>query len=65
MKNLCQELAGETDRQEVIRLRTDVNAVRQRCTDLAERYNANASKLNKGLFRSWNLPAALDPDAGL
>lgn len=52
-------LAAETDAQERQRLRIDMTAQQASCRDLARKYNADAEKLNKGLFRSRDLPETL------
>lgn len=52
-------LAEATDPAERSRLTMELAAQRQSCRDLANQYNADAQKLNRGLFRSNNLPVAL------
>lgn len=52
-------LAAETDPAERRRLRIDAGAVQQSCRDIAARYNADASKMNKAVFRH-DAPEALD-----
>lgn len=56
-KNL---LTAEPDAQEKSRLRIDMAAIQQSCRDLARRYNANAEKMNRGIFRERSLPANLN-----
>lgn len=60
VKQYKQLLASETDTQERSRLRVDLAAIQQSCRDLSNRYNANAAKLNRGIFRSKNLPEQLN-----
>lgn len=52
-------LSGETDAKERSRLNIELAAISQSCRDLATRYNATAEKVNKAIFRSNDLPAAL------
>lgn len=42
---------------------TDLNGVRQTCRSLAQRYNADSLKLNRGAFKSNGLPETLDAQA--
>lgn len=53
-------LADELTGAERNRLRIDLTAMQQVCRELAEQYNANSRKLNKGIFRGWSLPETLD-----
>lgn len=53
-------IAEETDLGEKARLRTELSAMKQSCRELAQGYNADASKLNRALFRDRNLPEQLD-----
>ena len=53
----------ETDSAERGRLRMEMAAMQQSCRDLANRYNADAAKLNRGLFRSKSLPETLEAGA--
>lgn len=53
--------AAETDPQEKARLRIEMAAVQQSCRDLSRRYNANAAKMNRGIFRERILPDQLNP----
>jgi hypothetical protein len=48
------------DKNEKARTRIDMAAIQQSCRDLAQRYNVNAEKLNRGIFRSNNLPESLN-----
>lgn len=50
----------EKDPDERRRLRTEFAAVQMSCRGLVNDYNANAAKLNRGLFRDRNLPTQLD-----
>lgn len=52
--------ASESDPQERSRLRIEMAAVQQSCRDLSRRYNANASKMNRGIFRERSLPEQLN-----
>lgn len=52
--------ADESDPQERSRLRIEMAAIQQSCRDLSRRYNANASKMNRGLFRERSLPDQLN-----
>lgn len=52
--------ATETDPQEKVRLRIEMAAIQQSCRDLSRRYNANSSKMNRGLFRERSLPDQLN-----
>ncbi|MDE2471847.1 MAG: hypothetical protein KGL35_24765 [Bradyrhizobium sp.] len=51
---------SETDPQEKSRLRIDMAAIQQSCRDLSRRYNANADKMNRGIFRERSLPDQLN-----
>ncbi len=42
---------------------TDLNGARQTCRSLAQRYNADSQKLNRGSFKAKNLPETLDANA--
>jgi hypothetical protein len=53
-------LGAETDAQEKSRLRIDMAAIQQSCRDLSRRYNANSEKMNRGIFRSHDLPDQLN-----
>ena len=53
----------ETDSAERGRLRMEMAAMQQSCRDLANRYNADAAKLNRGLFRSKSLPETIEAGA--
>jgi hypothetical protein len=52
----------ETDPAEKNRLRTEFAAVQQSCRELANKYNANATKINRGIFKDPRgvLPTSLD-----
>lgn len=52
--------ANETDQQERSRLRIEMAAIQQSCRDLSRRYNANAAKMNRGIFRERSLPDQLN-----
>jgi hypothetical protein len=51
---------GEADPQERSRLRIEMAAIEQSCRDLSRRYNANAAKMNRGIFRERSLPDQLN-----
>lgn len=53
-------LAEETNASEKSRLRIEVAAIQQSCRDLAAKYNANASKMNRNIFRA-DAPDSLSP----
>lgn len=56
-----KKLSGdETDQQERSRLRIEMAAIQQSCRDLSRRYNANAAKMNRGIFRERSLPDQLN-----
>lgn len=55
-------LSGETDPNELRRLRTELGAMQQSCRELSTEYAANSSKLNKQFFKSKNLPETLNPE---
>jgi hypothetical protein len=52
----------ETDPAEKSRLRTEFAAIQQSCRELANKYNANATKINRGIFKDPRgvLPSSLD-----
>lgn len=50
---------GVTDASERSRLATELSAIRQSCRDLATRYNANATKTNKAIFKGREAPEEL------
>lgn len=52
-------LSSETDKDEKYRIRTELAAMQQTCRDLATKYNANSEKMNKSIFKGWELPATL------
>lgn len=54
-------LANETDPGEKNRLRIELAAQQQSCRELAERYNANATKSNRSLFMGKTAPHELNP----
>lgn len=55
-----QTLAEATDPAEKTRLRIEINAISQACRELANRYNANATKTNKSIFMGREAPESLD-----
>jgi hypothetical protein len=56
-------LAAETDAVEKTRLRIDMAAMQSSCRDLANKYNANSAKANRGIFRGTSLPENLNSGA--
>lgn len=56
-------ISATNDPAELSRLRMELAAQRQSCRELANNYNADAQKLNRGLFRDNNLPANLEVTA--
>jgi len=59
---LKSQLEAETDKEERVMLRTELNGVRQVCREVAAGYNANSEKINRNLFKSNSLPYSLDPE---
>lgn len=54
-------MAGaEADQQERNRLRIEMAAIQQSCRDLAQKYNANANKVNKSIFMGTSVPTNLN-----
>lgn len=53
-------LKGESDKAEANRLRIELAAIQQSCRDLANRYNANASKMNRNIFMGTTVPNSVD-----
>jgi hypothetical protein len=51
---------ADVDQQEKNRLRIEVAAIQQSCRDLAQKYNANANKVNKSIFMGTSVPANLN-----
>lgn len=56
-------LSEDVDPAEASRLRIELAAMRASCRDLANGYNADVGKVNKGLFRDSKLPEALEVSA--
>lgn len=52
-------LAAEKDPDEVVRLRTELSAMRMSCREIATSYNADSEKQNRSLFKSRGLPPTL------
>jgi hypothetical protein len=52
-------MAGETDKGEQRKLRIEMVAMQQTCRSLVVKYNANAEKLNRKLFKANSLPEQL------
>ncbi|AMB48348.1 hypothetical protein [Methylobacterium sp. AMS5] len=55
-------LDAETDPKERVYLRTEFFGQQQSCRDIAARYNADASKMNKAIFRA-DAPESLNAAA--
>lgn len=53
-------LAETSDSAEKTNLRIELSAMKQSCRELANGYNADSRKLNRGLFKDRNLPYELD-----
>lgn len=60
IKSQSEILAAETDAAELRRLRMELSAMKQSCRELANQYNADASKNNDSLFQDNDLPSTLD-----
>lgn len=56
-KNL---FSTETDKEEKTRIRIEMAAMQQTCRSLAAKYNANSRKMNKSIFKGWDLPELLN-----
>jgi hypothetical protein len=56
-------LKEETDPKERTRLSVELAAMRQSCRDLATKYNANADKANKAVFKTQATPQSVAPNA--
>jgi hypothetical protein len=52
-------MSGEEDKSERYRIRIELAAMQQTCRDLATKYNANSEKMNKSIFKGWELPDTL------
>lgn len=52
-------MAAEEDKFERRRVRIELAAMQQTCRDIATRYNANSEKMNKSIFKGWELPNTL------
>lgn len=55
-----KSILAESEGGERGRVRMELAAMQQTCRTLAEQYNANSQKLNKGLFKDWSLPETLN-----
>ena len=53
----------EKDAKEKRHIRIEMAAIQQVCRDLTEKYNANSSKMNRSIFKGWNLPEVLNQSA--
>ena len=51
--------AEEEDKSEKRKIRTELAAMQQTCRDLVTKYNANSEKMNKSIFKGWELPHSL------
>lgn len=54
-------LLSEEDQKEKQRLRMELSGIKQTCRSLVAEYNANAAKVNVGIFRGTSLPETIDP----
>lgn len=61
--SIAPQLEAETDPNERSRLRTEVNAMKAVCRDLANDYNANSQKANRSIFQDARVPERLDAAA--
>ena len=52
--------ASGSGTDETIRIRTELRAQQQNCRQLAEQYNANATKTNQSIFMGREAPSRLD-----
>lgn len=52
-------MTDEQDAAELRRLRIELGAMQQTCRELATKYNANSEKMNRSIFKGWQLPASL------
>ncbi len=50
----------EKDPAEKSRLKMEMAAMQQTCRELVTKYNANSEKMNKKVFKGWNLPEVLN-----
>lgn len=53
-------LDNTVDANERNRVRIELAAIQQSCRDLAQRYNANANKINKKIFMGTSVPSELN-----
>lgn len=53
-------LSEEEDAAEKRKVRMELAAVTQSCRDLATKYNANSEKMNRSIFKGWQLPHTLE-----
>jgi hypothetical protein len=53
-------LKAEPDSKERARLNIELGAMRQSCRDLATKYNANADKANKAIFKTDATPPSIN-----
>lgn len=51
---------GEVEVREKVKLRQELEAMRQSCRDLANAYNADSIKTNRSIFKGRDAPAELD-----
>jgi hypothetical protein len=58
--NIVLKIAATGDTAERSRLQIERSAMQQSCRDLVTKYNANASKMNKAMFKSGELPSSLN-----
>ena len=50
----------ETDKQELIRLRTEMAGIQQSCRDLAAEYNSRSAQVNRNIFKGTDTPVELN-----
>ena len=55
-----EDFIAETDSKYKDKLRTELRGMQQICRELAQKYNANSTKINRGIFKGTTLPEYLD-----
>ncbi len=60
VRNFKKLAAEPSDSMEKNRLRIELSAIQQSCRDLAGKYNSNAAKVNKSIFRGGSAPESLN-----
>ncbi len=56
------ETQSSVDNNDKMKLRTELQAMRQSCRELANNYNAASEKITTSYFRGWPLPEKLAVD---